>query len=519
MRNTMDVVDTDVENELQNKCRSCLTVLGDDMYNLFEKFDQDLSLCDIFKMTMNFEVEDDGLPRCFCKKCANVMVDFHNFKNMYQENNLYLKSVLANDVMKSSENHIKQEEENREEYTFLPESECILVIDDINTSSHTEDNSQSEDEKEMKKSNLKNSDQQEHQSAGLKYETISIQKSEQSKEPVMNLGDGKKTKSIEQHIYFNEDECVLLIDSNKVVEAGSKYENFQHAKYRCTHCNDYFLNKTCFIKHMSEEHQVIPDYDEKVWKNMRLTPSITTPLLNIHDGSVYLFCKVCEMEFADLPELQEHLQTHTLFLCHICGMSFKRKSTFEDHSGIHASSKLYPCPICNKRFSRKSVMLSHKKKHISPRQYVCEHCGKRFNENGSLNLHKKCVHLKQRNFHCSVCNLSFPLKATLQKHIRRRHTIREKTFVCSICNSSFAERAAMLRHFSKHLDSEKYTCSVCQREYAYKYSLMKHVRKYHSPTADLSRLSDYCEKFEVTNKNCEDSEGTTEKGPQKGGLL
>ncbi|KAG5872030.1 hypothetical protein JTB14_004934 [Gonioctena quinquepunctata] len=207
---------------------------------------------------------------------------------------------------------------------------------------------------------------------------------------------------------------------------------------------------------MSDKHQIkvsIKDYNS--WKKLKMIPSITTPLLNVHDESICLTCKECEEEFTTLPELQEHLKTHVPYLCHVCGLSFRSKGSYKDHSSIHADIKLFLCSVCKKSFSRKSGLWKHQRLHTHPKQYVCEQCGKSFSENGSLTLHKKCVHVRARNFICEFCNLSFPLNSTLQKHIRRRHTVREKAFVCTVCNNTFREKASMLRHYkSKHSNLE-----------------------------------------------------------------
>lgn len=83
-----------------------------------------------------------------------------------------------------------------------------------------------------------------------------------------------------------------------------------------------------------------------------------------------------------------------------------------------------------------------------------------------------------------ICNLSFPLKSTLNKHVIR-HQKREngeKGFNCTQCEMQYKDKSSLKRHVeTKHQGIVKLVpCPDCPKKYTSKANLMKHRRKHHS---------------------------------------
>lgn len=274
---------------------------------------------------------------------------------------------------------------------------------------------------------------------------------------------------------------------------GNWYEEI--SKYECKECGDTFLFQTGIVSHMNKRHGLhdidCNDYCVKVFIKARTpNPSRSDQLIypskpaqpdSSKTGPVR--CQICKEFFENMEELKLHQGIHKIHVCEVCGVSFIKKSYLEDHKEAHGTEKRYKCKYCNKCFKRRTVLVKHKRIHTHPRQCVCEICGKRFNDNGTLKTHKLLLHIKERKFKCMICNQTFPLKPTLDKHIRR-HLKRErgeKDFACDQCEMKYRDKSSLNRHvLTKHSGVDfKVTCGECGKQYTSTTNLFKHQRIHH----------------------------------------
>jgi uncharacterized Zn-finger protein len=74
-------------------------------------------------------------------------------------------------------------------------------------------------------------------------------------------------------------------------------------------------------------------------------------------------CKQCTLTFEEECDLNMHnmtLHSKKNFLCSVCGNSYTRKSSLEEHSKIHEGT-LLKCPVggCDKQFTRTKGLADH----------------------------------------------------------------------------------------------------------------------------------------------------------------
>lgn len=433
--------------------------------------------------------EDDGLPPYLCESCVGTLTEFYNFSVVYEQSIEKLQEIRAR--------YTKTEEED--ELSQSPELLTVYKTDQDGDEQTGEDPQENEDDSKEEVAYMQTED-------GSLVQYIIKQE----------LVEGEDAKAYEcEEIVANyvepEELCPEQSDSEETVSEtysptkvpstpklvqqsdGNWYEEI--SKYECEACGDTFLYPTGIVNHMSKRHNLhdinCNDYCVKVFIKAKNT------LPRPHEQLLYpiqpqtsdaakaasLRCQICKEVFKTPEEVKIHQTIHKVHVCEVCGASFIKKSYLEDHKEAHGTEKRYKCKFCDKCFKRRTVLVKHKRIHTHPRQCVCEICGKRFNDNGTLKTHTLLLHIKERKFKCMICNQTFPLKPTLDKHIRR-HMKRErgeKDFACDQCDMKYRDKSSLNRHvLTKHSGVNfKVTCGECGKQYTSTTNLFKHQRMHH----------------------------------------
>lgn len=203
---------------------------------------------------------------------------------------------------------------------------------------------------------------------------------------------------------------------------------------------------------------------EGATREPRKTGAPTTE--EIASGSV-IQCQLCGklyrggraglmMHMKKAHEKQDNLgQVPSPFLCTVCGHLFSRKTNLHTHiTKCHSSTvePLKPCmyPECDKKFITDEELQAHVlPEHAGSEQdekgLMCKLCGRCFAVAWSYRTHA-VVHTKERNYKCHVCNLAYPLKATLMWHIAAQHGVEK--FHCDVegCDRVFRSKKQVGAH-------------------------------------------------------------------------
>lgn len=425
------------------------------------------------------------MPRYLCESCVTVITEFYNFTVIYEENVAQLKGLLD----AKTEGGLLQEQDEEGEY-FTYETVENQVSGDEKQEAHEE----SEDQTVAIKRESAEEEEANSTFGFVKSELILNAYEEETDETMHSEGTGVSDETEgTSHSIVNQEATVPRIIEN---EDGTMYE--EKTKYECKDCGDTFLFSSGIVSHMYKKHQIQDidpdDYGMKIFVRIKRHPKNTKEHIAIKKSYEKMDdwnpkCVICKRVFDTIDSLKEHMLIHKTFVCEVCGNSFIKKSYLDDHREAHGTEKRYKCKFCNKCFKRRTVLVKHKRIHTHPRQCVCEVCGKRFNDNGTLKTHRLLLHIKERKYKCMICNQSFPLKPTLDKHIRR-HMKREngeKDYACDQCDMRYRDKSSLNRHqLAKHSGlNYKVRCEDCGKEYTSTTNLFKHRRIHHKDSSNF----------------------------------
>lgn len=112
------------------------------------------------------------------------------------------------------------------------------------------------------------------------------------------------------------------------------------------------------------------------------------------------------------------------------------------------------------------------------RRRECLYCGKKFKRSGHLKNHIRAVHLKNKDFHCSVCAKQFAVRSQLVVHMRVHSG--KRPFACLHCNREFRQKMHRDRHMRVHTGEKPFVCNVCKRGFSQASSMKRHMRTMHA---------------------------------------
>ena len=199
-------------------------------------------------------------------------------------------------------------------------------------------------------------------------------------------------------------------------------------------------------------------------------------------------CPHCPKYYATNKSLKQHIKDVHLrlkpFKCDVCGESFARQSTLDNHKASkHAENlKLVECPApdCGEKFKNPKELDTHIRQFHTVTDHQCPKCNMYCTTKSGLNNHiYTCFNI--RNFKCSECGKAFFRKHHLDDHMKSKHSD-EKNYVCEVkdCGKAFKTENELKKHKKSHSDERTHQCPYCEQAYKDHTNLQTHVYLKHT---------------------------------------
>jgi len=180
-----------------------------------------------------------------------------------------------------------------------------------------------------------------------------------------------------------------------------------------------------------------------------------------------------------------------LVCCHICSAVFETTECLDLHvEEIHLKSPVvFCCSICDKQFDEKNNLQNHiKEEHL--------HLPEEFPNKLESKLKEKQLKLPTRKkvyvgskLKCSECNKTFGNSLTMERHIKRFHSLKNgPKLKCDLCDSEVSD----LKNHMKSHEEKKHRCEQCPKKYRTKFDLKTHIKSVH---LDVKEPCPHCGKM------------------------
>jgi len=167
-------------------------------------------------------------------------------------------------------------------------------------------------------------------------------------------------------------------------------------------------------------------------------------------------CNECQEKFKHQMSLKAHKEkVHEgkimprVFQCDICKVIFKVKQMLINHiKSKHSGEKRYKCAQCNMRFADVKTLYNHVLLHTDRKPFTCEYCSMNFRRRDVRDIHRR-KHTNNRPYQCTDCNESFDSYTSRSNHRKKVHG--DKETECPECGLKCGDMQEIRIHLNKHL--------------------------------------------------------------------
>ncbi|XP_063899196.1 zinc finger protein 91-like [Helicoverpa armigera] len=217
-------------------------------------------------------------------------------------------------------------------------------------------------------------------------------------------------------------ECQICGRQFETFGAVERHMNMHFRNFICEECGAGFITKHRLSVHAYNKHKI-----DTIQCNICKKTFGSQLKHKIHYDTVHRLlkkykCSKCDEKFIDYFTRQKHLvEVHNvepiLYKCKVCDRGFNRKFSLTLHvKRCHLAQKDFQCQFCSYQCFTNTELKEHHLRHGGVKPFVCSVCKKAYSRNKALVLHMR-VHNNDRRYICSVCGIAFVQKGSLVSHM------------------------------------------------------------------------------------------------------
>lgn len=181
---------------------------------------------------------------------------------------------------------------------------------------------------------------------------------------------------------------------------GPPFTPDAHRKYACKFCSAGFFTWQSAKSHEKYFHEPYPswydDFEDGEYPCEDCPAVFRSSMKLAHHARAhneFMMCHLCDA--GPFHEgLCHHLESHydvRPYQCEHCDSRFRRLPQLENHVRTHTGEKPFKCYFkgCTKAFAQDVALLIHFRIHTGEKPHKCTECGAAFTQSGSLTAHKK----------------------------------------------------------------------------------------------------------------------------------
>ena len=206
-----------------------------------------------------------------------------------------------------------------------------------------------------------------------------------------------------------------------------------------------------------------------------------------------------------LGEIETNQKEDDHFSCDLCGKFFKSQNLLDSHVKIvhlkpaRNQTKKKACPDCGGQFGEK-YLYKHRRSVHSEQIVMCDQCDFQCNNRDSLRSHQVRKHAP-KVMACDQCEAVFSNFRSRKSHIRDVHSAQQ--FYCEYCDHSTAVKASLDMHIkSRHTTTANFVCSFCPFETTDSDEIRSHREKEHPMDEKMKKATRVRTKRKVINYDC-----------------
>ncbi|RUS81740.1 hypothetical protein EGW08_010494 [Elysia chlorotica] len=276
------------------------------------------------------------------------------------------------------------------------------------------------------------------------------------------------------------DRCAFKTPSVSKLKKHMTKHTFE-VRFHCCRCTSKrFVSYGALVNHM-RQHTHKGHY--KCSCCDKLFPS-RGALLEHRKTTVPPTCGLCGQVFTNnISRAMHYTKEHSdaILKCSKCGRMYDNKEKLRRHMFLHNRVK-HPCPICGVLVNK---LERHISRHTAiddmpdSELFMCDQCPQKFRTETQLKFHQRKHAPYQSKFQCDMCPKACASGSGLTRHIKTVHSDL-MPYQCDICGKRCKVKSNLRVHMRIHATSKMFPCNYCDQAFNYKASLQGHLRSKHS---------------------------------------